>query len=214
MRAFLLIDEKLFSDKKSKHHLKPIHKLFRNAGKIRTAQVNMELMDMYSISNSPIEKQQTVILISESEKLYSDIERYLKFFKKYPDYFLNRFHTIHDDELKKIVDKEIKEIEICFFENIKTKELHDCRKKIKILYYQSGSFSSRSLKKIKLKTEYLKKLEQAIGKWHDTDLVTEIAGKSIQKRNVIKRLQTERKKQLEGISKMAGNFRKKLIAEK
>src|SRR5665213_3812375 len=73
MKALFSLVKNKSRANKFKKHFKPVQKLFEQAGKIRTAQVNLELLDHFHISNLQVEKAQINLLINASEKLYSKI---------------------------------------------------------------------------------------------------------------------------------------------
>jgi CHAD domain-containing protein len=210
LRALLMLDKKQFSGKDSRRHFKNVKKIFKKAAKARSVQVNMELMEEYGLMDPETEKQQTTKLIHEAKKFHSDCGKYIKYFRKEPAYFLNGFSKISKNELGKIVEKQIGEIEICFFENMQTRKLHDCRKKLKILYYQSAMFSEKMLKEMQLNRNYVRKLEKAIGEWHDTDLVLAIAKRKNTEKKILYRVENITKRKLSAINSLATGFKKKI----
>lgn len=209
MKALLLLDEKQFEGKKFQHHFKRITELFKQAGKVRTAQVNLELMDHYQITNEKTEKEQTEILVRESEKLFSDLDRYLNFLKSKPTFFLNHFSKMENREIRHKVKRQLGQLNKTFHHHVPAEELHECRKLLKRLIYVHDILPTDLINELNLRTEYLKKLEELIGKWHDTIVAIELVGKNAKDKNLIHKIHSEGQKQLKAIHVETKNFKQK-----
>jgi CHAD domain-containing protein len=205
LKALLLLDEKQFEKKKFQSHFKLIDKLFDQAGKVRTAQMNLELMNQYGITSGKTDKEQTAILIRESAKLFSKLDHYLKYFAKKPGFFLHRFSSFSDKKIKKEFGEQLKSLAKTFEKQPKGKTLHNCRKEIKQLIYRTDILPEQLNRELNLNKQYLKKLEEKIGEWHDTLIAIELSGA----KDVIKKIEETSKQQLEEIHLRAKHFKKK-----
>jgi CHAD domain-containing protein len=210
MKALFSLDEKKEKSKKFKTQFKPIKKVFSQAGKIRAAQVNLELLDRYGIVNGEIEKEQTGILIDQSEKFFPKIKFYEKKLRKQFSFFSGKFYSIETPVLKKIFEKELNKLEKSFAIQVSGDKLHECRKQLKRLTYANAVFGKKLVKKIKLKTSYVKKLEETIGKWHDTETAIELIAKTATGKKEMRKLHVIRKKQLKEIRSMTKGFKGKV----
>lgn len=54
------------------------------------------------------------------------------------------------------------------------KHLHDCRKRVKTLLYVNEVLPKQMLDKIRINTVYLQSVQEAIGVWHDAQMVYQL----------------------------------------
>lgn len=146
---------------------KPVAKVFKIAGKVREAHINLSLTARYKIINEPFEAGQNQIITEGLKKMrlnandtFKNIKDVYKQIKKrlpkIKDGFVTAFYRNHLNQLSK-------QLESPKF----TEEMHQNRKLIKLLIYNNRLTATALYNQIKLNAEYLDKLQNAIGEWHD-----------------------------------------------
>lgn len=164
VRAFIELAEHIKHPLKLKRHFKPVKKIFHQAGIIRDAQLQLKLGVMHHADKTFKEKQRKTIKVTNSKlkakkSVYQKrIKKSRKLLKHHLDGISSReVTTFYRQQLGRIADhlNPIQSVDL----------LHPCRKLIKILLYDyklAGKVLSFSID-----TDYLKRLETAIGDWHD-----------------------------------------------
>ncbi len=214
IKALFSLQKNRVDGKNERKHFKPICKLFDKAGKIRVAQINLELMHRFRITNSPLEKIQTHTLVGESEKLHSKIVRHEKNIRKEYSFFLDQFHNLENERIRKSVGKELKSLAKVFSGNMKVKQLHHSRMKLKNLIYANEICSIRLPDESQLNAVYIRKLEQMIGKWHDTVTAIALFEGNENGKKLMGELKALRKKQLQAIHFLTEDFKNKIVWRK
>lgn len=159
----------------SKQILKIISPVFKNGGVIRTATLNLKL----------IQSSRSKIVLKFKEHLKKQIKeaekKFLKEIKNLDKKKFNKYTRINHSILKKLKDREVQQktinrlnetlekIPVSFSETQSDKNLHEIRKQLKIVK-NLGII----LKQINSVDSFVKPLEEAdhlykkIGKWHDS----------------------------------------------
>ena len=130
---------------------------------------------------------------------------YLNYFAKKPDFFLHHFSGFADKKIKKEFADQLKSLAKTFEKQPKGKELHNCRKELKRLIYRMEILPEQLKRELNLNKQYLEKLEEKIGKWHDTVIAIELSGTKA----AIRKIHDTGKQQLEEIHLRSKHFKKK-----
>jgi CHAD domain-containing protein len=162
---------------------KPYEKVFKNAGKIRSIQMQRKLITMLEESDV-FDK-----IIKEHKRNEKKLLR--KFFKKaeIQSEILNAYKPLINGEIEKIINPDLESyadhLLKFLFHNLTTKtkpeELHELRKKVKELIFM-GRFSKALNEFIstRLNIEIADNLQEKIGDWHDKlELLNILSDKNI-----------------------------------
>lgn len=215
LRALLVMMESTSKNARLKKDFKPIKKVFKEAGEIRSAFVNLELSDEYHFKTPEFEKQQNESMKRGTEAFVVKGAKQVKKLKR-------SRHLIHKDvrQLKKKVITRFYKQNLNdvagFFEHIKfTDELHECRKKIKFLLYNEKPAHKAIDTKLQLDHDYLDKLQETLGKWHDNILALDLLNKAHNMDEVARKSVEENDDRLkQEIVELATDFRKKALVSK
>ena len=153
--------------KKVTNQFKPVKKIFKHAGLIRDAHINLQYIKKHKIIDIDLKKRQTKKLEDQTQRFLSRSKEYLKIIKKSRKNIEMDFIDIKSKSILHIYIKHIDKLAVVFIKETQ-KELHICRKRIKVLLYLYDILNQPLMNKLKLNIVYLDKLQDNIGKWHDT----------------------------------------------
>ena len=154
-----------------------LKKIFRTAGDIRTAQLNLEAIEKHKIKNSSFKKNQQKIIRKNTGALVKN----RKDFKK----DISKLHKDFDAHVTSIKKKTV----IAFFHdhvkalNHNFKEvdeatLHESRKIIKKLIYVMKLLPQSVKDELHINSQYLNFIQDVIGQWHDAGVTLILLRKS------------------------------------
>ena len=142
--------------------------VFKQAGMIRTAQLNLEFIKEYHLRSKQFKSEQESIVLVQTQQFSSSAKAYRKFIKKNIDTITKKLKPIHDKCILGWYRNNIAILrQVC--ERFDRSELHEGRKTIKDLLHVHGMLDKSINSSLKLNIEYLEQLQEAIGKWHDVE---------------------------------------------
>jgi CHAD domain-containing protein len=162
----------------SKHHLvkdfKPVRTIFKHCGDIRNAYINLQLGVRYQFKNEEFLLGQLYEIEKGTNEVKEQGKKYLKLIKT--------AHGAISDDLKEVDNKKIVEFYSANLNQIAlalnnlqfNEELHIVRKQIKTLVYNRKIAYKALEGKLEISNEYLDKLQDLIGNWHDNILALEL----------------------------------------
>lgn len=202
--------------KKFAKYFEPVRTVFKSAGKIRTAYLNLKMIEKYesedSKFNSKFKEKQNGILMKQSDKFCSHMITFAEIINKNYKPIVKLLRDIESKKIIDIYEKQLKRLDTSLKNYKSSDELHKSRKKIKRLLY-AYSFLNKSLtKKINLDTKYFDGLQDDLGKWHDSDVAAELLSSAgFSDKKVIKEVKTQRDNCLKAINSTAENFLEKAV---
>lgn len=167
MKAALLLQSGSFNKEKLPPEFEDIRKVFKAAGKIREADINLRLLDEHHITDKKIKKAQQAIVKKKGKAFRERVDKHRAKMHQHLSFFLRRFYDLPDRKIEQLFSKELHALAHASQVRLGSVQLHDCRKKLKNLLYIHASLLPSTVKKMKINTFYLKKLEETIGEWHD-----------------------------------------------
>lgn len=212
LRALLvLLDMTLVKSKLSKE-FKPVKKIFKHGGKIREAYINLQLGSHYELKNDDFILNQVNHMEKEMTDFRHNAKKYLKTIKAVHDELQGDLKTIDDEKVNEFYKNQLEQIALALKEIQFNDDLHNCRKKIKILMYNL-KIADKALSNLQLDKNYLDKLQDRIGDWHDTIVAIQLfSAPEINDKLVITRIKRQSSKLKKSIKDMAGDFWKKATA--
>lgn len=146
-----------------------LQKMFRQAGAVRDLGHGLQELQRIHTAPSDYKYEQRQLLEQETAVLVGRIPLYQKKGKKAGRRLLGDLHTIHAGCIRKWYAGQI--IHTGVLLTASGDRLHKARKKIKQLLYILNHLPSRLAGELRLDTEYLDRLQDAIGLWHDAAMV-------------------------------------------
>lgn len=161
LKAFLILADSTGSKSKLLKKFPPIGRIFRRAGKIRSAAINMKIDCTLSLK-----KEQRNLLVAADKKFKRNSNHYRQEIKHAGSRLKVRIRPINDVHISLFYEKHLQQIAGFLAHSDFSASLHECRKQLKILLY-NYKLVGRVLD-IKLNEKYIDQLQQAVGDWHDT----------------------------------------------
>ena len=146
-----------------------LKKMYRQAGAIRDAGNHLLLLEKVQAAPEFFRQEQQQLQSEASEDFINRIKTYRKKGKKAARRLLADVRSVPADSIKDWYAAEL--IRISILLNASGDELHDARKGLKTLLYVHGLLPSRVARELSLNQDYLDKLQDAIGEWHDAFIV-------------------------------------------
>lgn len=213
LRAMLQLFNSASSRKQLLKDFKPVRQIFKHCGKIREAYINIQIGMHYQFTSEEF----LLSKLHEIEKITSEV-RNLE--KKYIKAINTAYQNIVNG-LKRLRNKTI----IAFYEtgieklsadlvNLQFDDgLHKARKQIKTLMY-NRKIARKALedKELTISDDYLDKLQNLIGEWHDNILALHLFSvPEINNKPVITKIKRRDARFKTSIKGMVGNFEKKVV---
>ncbi len=149
---------------------KPIKEVFKKAGDIRNAHINLKLGQKHQLKDENFNQHQQKTLDENNSKFNKDGSKYLKKIKKTQAILQNNIKRLHNKSIRTFYKNKLAKVE-SFFENPTFDEqLHNARKNIKLLLYNKQLAAKAIENKVQINNEYLDQLQDMIGEWHDHNL--------------------------------------------
>lgn len=194
-------------------HFKPVKKVFKKAGDVRNAYINLKLGEKYQLDDpkfSNVQQENMNVATNEFKKKGS---KYLKTIRKTHILLQNEIARLRNKTIRRLYQDKLVEIDT-FFTNIKfNDELHNARKNIKLLMYNRQIAANAIQDKLKINYTYLDKLQSSIGEWHDHNLTIEVlsdTGKAEDR--AIKEIKNSNAALEKTILEQSNNFKQKVEA--
>jgi CHAD domain-containing protein len=188
-----------------------IQKLFKEAGNIRDAQVNLALVSAQGSRNRSYEDQQRSFIKASEKEFCSFIPFHLRNAGRSFAFISSRLSDIRQECLFGFYEREIKKTRMALADPGNAKGLHKCRKRLKNMIYIQDLLNKPQKKKLGIRFSYLHRLEEAISKWHDAAVTIEVLKNTpFQKNQLLSTLQTQCEQLVRGIRILSRNFSKKI----
>ncbi|QJD96334.1 CHAD domain-containing protein [Mucilaginibacter robiniae] len=214
MRALLTLLQSGDKHPKLLKQVKPIQKMFKKAGVIRGAYVNLQLSHQYGFRKPEFEDKQQQIILSGANRFYCKGPKQLEQLKRTRKKLMNSLHRLPAKTVQNFYQDMLNEAADFLQSPVFDERLHDCRKKIKLLMYNQKVADSALADKLTLNKDYLNQLQDTIGKWHDVVLALELFHTDELKHEPVPRQLKAQKDELQkSIVSLAENFRQKAVLE-
>lgn len=157
---------------KSQLLFKPLKQLFLQAGKVRDLQLEAEMIKKQDRSNRLKNYVHLIELqIKEEKKTFFQFENKVKGkLKKINLQIIPFFIAIDKKGLEKYIKEELKQVTLLLKrKTLKTKKLHQLRKKLKSFHY---NLKCLDIKQEETLCKNRTQLQDMMGKWHDYNVMT------------------------------------------
>ena len=156
---------KVRSGKRAAAHFAGLKKMFREAGVIRDAGSRVRFLEERQLLSEEHRNRQARSIRLAGDIFAAHIHQYQKKGKKASKRLKTRMHAIHAGGVLRWYAAEV--IRTGLLLGGTGDELHEARKKIKTMLYVQKILPAEITKRIRLNTDYLDQLQEAIGQWHD-----------------------------------------------
>jgi CHAD domain-containing protein len=174
LRAMLLLFDNTSKEPSLLKNFKPVRKIFKYAGNIRNAHVNLELSERYQLKNELFESGQQRIIEEGTTEFKIKGAAFFKDIKSAHKKLKKHLHGVDNKLIAGYYQKQLHEISTNLAVSGFNEDMHTNRKLIKILVYNHKIAGGSLNGSISCNVAYLDKLQEAIGKWHDNLLAEEL----------------------------------------
>jgi len=155
-------------------YFKPVRKIFKVAGNIRNAHVNLELSERYHLKNEQFELSQRQIITEGTNEFRSKGESFLKAIDATHKRLKKQLQKVDDRLIAGYYKAQLEQIAANLAISAFNEDMHTNRKLIKILVYNHKLAEKALNGSLQFNIDYLDKLQEAIGKWHDNLLAEQL----------------------------------------
>ncbi|HMS64358.1 MAG TPA: CHAD domain-containing protein [Ignavibacteria bacterium] len=191
--------------------IKKINKVFKAAGKIRSLQLNLKILETDSLNYPDLRNVQLKILKDHYRDFYCNKKDYQKILDNRKEKFAKNFRDIEDKCLLNFLGKSIRKLNLMFSPYSERKNFHKCRKIIKDLIYLNELLPTEVRTDIRINLAYLKDLEDCIGKWHDNISGINFLQRVSSDKEITENLKMKIEKYFKLILLYSENFKEKVI---
>jgi len=192
---------------------KPVKEIFRYAGHIRDAYTNLQLSERYNLKNEAFETSQQKIIEEGTTEFQHQGKKHLKHIKDAYKHLKKQLTSVHNSSIAEYYKKQLEEISANFAISAFNEDMHTNRKLIKILVYNHKLADKALNGSVPFNTQYLDKLQGAIGEWHDNIVAAQLfSTPELNDKPVVTKIKRKNAGVKRSITLMADDFLKKATA--
>lgn len=212
LRALLIMLDSIFPKGKLARDFKPVRRIFKHLGDIRNAYINLQLGVRYKLSNQEFIDRQVYAIENGTFKVKKQSKAYLRDMKYAFKQLEDELPAPSDDQINEFYKTQLEQVAIGLTMLQFNDGLHDYRKQIKTLFYNRKLVQNALNGKLELDINYLDKLQDSIGNWHDNILAIELfSSPEVDDKPVVTKLKRQNTRLKKSISLLANDFWKKAI---
>jgi len=192
---------------------KPVRKIFKYAGRIRDAHINLQLSERYDLKNEVFKAGQQKIIEEGTSAFRSGGEKYIRNIKDSYRRLKKQLPKVDDNSIADFYKNQLAQIAGKLAHSNFNEEMHDNRKLIKVLVY-NHKFADKAINgSLHLNSDYLDKLQSAIGEWHDNVVAAQLfASPELNDQPVVVKINKKNASVKRRITTLADDFIKKATA--
>ena len=164
LRAVATLAEQTTSLNHVRNGLKPVKGTYQLSGKVRDSYLHVKLAITVSADKEYISSEKQVMK-KGAKKLRRERAHHFKMLRRATGRLLKRVPKVKNKNASLFYDMELRSVERCLSSSKGVEEMHDCRKRIKVLLYNLPLFGSEL--NVPVNEDYLQQVQTAIGDWHD-----------------------------------------------
>ncbi|MBO9151597.1 CHAD domain-containing protein [Chitinophaga sp. GCM10012297] len=211
VRAFIKFTKAYTRKKRTVAQPEAIRKIFKRAGIIREAGINLQLLKRFNIRHPAFREGETHVFEKEIHRFRAHSVQYDHCIGQAFRYLLGTLHPVRNRRVRHWLMRQLKTIGGIVVAPSMGK-LHLARKKIKYLLYIHGLLSSQPALVSKINISYLDQLQDAIGKWHDIAVaITMLDAQGVGGKTAINRMKKERNEASADVHAIGDGFWKKVF---
>jgi CHAD domain-containing protein len=172
LSAFFTLAESAEKEPDLLERFKPVRKVFKQAGKIRNAYMNLELGKNHLNGNSSFIQEQQQLMKSSVKHFKSHQDEYLAGIRKTGHRLSKRIRPVSNLHINLYYQTLLEQIAALLTKQRFGDELHECRKQLKTLIYNYKLI--RPVLDMGFNEAYLEQVQAVIGDWHDNQLTIEL----------------------------------------
>jgi CHAD domain-containing protein len=213
LRALLILFRDTSNHSGLLKDFKPARKIFKYAGHIREAHMNLQLAELYQLKNEAFESSQQKIIEEGTNEFQNNGKKFIKNIKETYKRLKKQLPQLNNNSIADYYKKQLEQIAVNLAVPGFTDDMHTNRKLIKILVYNHKLAEKALDGPLLFNTAYLDKLQQAIGKWHDNVVAAQLfSSPELNDRPVVTKIKRKNAGIKRGIMSLTADFLKKAMA--
>lgn len=164
LRAVAALAEHTTSLNHVRNGLKPVKETYQLSGKVRDSYLHVKLAKSVSADKKYLSSEKRVMK-KGAKKLRRERAHHFKMLRRSIAGLLKRVPKVKNKNASLFYDMELRGIGRCLSSSKGVEEMHDCRKRIKVLLYNLPLVGSKL--NVPVNEDYLQEVQNAIGDWHD-----------------------------------------------
>jgi CHAD domain-containing protein len=210
---FIVFDEATGGKHQLQKEFKPVRSIFKHAGEIRNAHVNLKLGAHYKVKNEQFENSQRKVIANGVTEFKLKGLKYLKKIDRSHTSIKHQLHFIQNKSITRFYQQKLQEIASALTQNQFDEDLHTSRKQIKVLVYNYQLAGKAVEKRMTFNPDYMDDLQGAIGDWHDNVLAIELfSSDELNDQPVAARIRKKNSKLEKRIAELSADFLTKATA--
>lgn len=147
---------------------KGIKEVYKTAGQIRSAQINLELLEHLKLENDAFRQEQEKIIREASHAFCAHAQQYRHKVRKVEEHLQAATSDIKPRQVRAFFTERTAKLSLFFSAGtLDTAGLHQARKDVKELLYIHNLLPPALAASLGVNTKYLDTLQHKIGSWHD-----------------------------------------------
>jgi len=205
LRAMMVLADSATGKKLLQKGLKPVRQVFKKAGEIRSAHINLKLAAAYKVQDDAFVLAQNKLMEDAANAFKLKGEKYMEKLKAAHKDIEAEIRPLSDMHINGFYTEQLHHIGNSLTNLRFDASLHECRKWIKILIYNYKLVEP--VLQLKLNEDYLEDVQKAIGDWHDNILAKELfAASELKDPALLPRINRKHTKLENSIKKLSTDF--------
>lgn len=199
------------------HHIqiKGLKKLYRQAGEIRSVEINKQILQELNWENQELNDKQNQTLKAASEGFCHHASHYRQEVNRVQQDLEKDIEDIKPGKVRSLFKQGVEKLALFFSAaSMEVNALHSARKEVKSLMYLHALLPTALATSLGLDTTYLDNLQTKLGDWHDK-VVTLSLLKTIDNMDasLVKQLEASCAASLQEIMELASGFDQKVRSD-
>jgi CHAD domain-containing protein len=213
LRAFFTLFESCSGKQHVIKHFKPVKKIFKKAGEVRNNFINLRLANEYSLNDEHFTSEQQHEMAMKAAEMQQEGDKLIRRIKRTERRLIEDLKMIRNKVIVNFYKQTLYKISHQLSQHQFSEELHNCRKQIKYLLYNYHLLPKAVKKNVPLNTDYLDRLQNSIGNWHDHVLAVRLfTDYEVNTTNINQRLSLENGQLEQNVLTLADQFWKRVTA--
>ncbi|WP_126246151.1 CHAD domain-containing protein [Chitinophaga rhizosphaerae] len=211
LKAFLQFARSIGRKKNAPSQPRSLKKMFRRAGMIRDAGIQLQLMQQFNLPDAAFRAGETQVIEQLSDAFREDFTYFDKSLRQTFRKLLGTLRPVRKHDVRHWLSRRLGAIAE-MVASPGSDQLHEARKVVKSLVYFLGMLPGRLKRQSKINISYLDQLQDAIGKWHDLEVtVSMLISRKVGDRNVIGRLEKAHDRAGAAVHALVTGFEQKVL---
>jgi CHAD domain-containing protein len=154
-----------------RRELKPVKATYQLSGQVRDSYLHVKLAKKMPGAVEKYIMDEKLVMKKATGKLRRNKSVHLKMLGRARRRLLKQIPKVQDKKVSEFYERELRSVAACLSTSNEMEQLHDCRKRLKVLLYNlplvKGTLDFR------VNDDYLQEVQRVIGDWHDYVLAAE-----------------------------------------